>query len=598
MILRDRAAICAVFLLGLSTPAHADVEIKFGGRIQTDLRFQAEEKTTGKYYNKLTIPTGVARNENILKAKLNATYGRFGGVAEVDFVWRGYTNELNELGDLFLREELEPYRLEAHALYVEAADLFTEGLDLRVGQQLIMWGKGDQFNPTNTLNANDLEDKLLFGEQRANLMVRLDYTFIPGGLGEDTEDEPLWDSFTLTAVLIPIFKPALLPTSGLLGVAASDRLPFTDPGLRHRVHTEKWLSQTLYKWPTVVTSADPDEPEMSLDNMQYAFRFSGTAGDVDIALSYYYGRTDFPQPYRNVTTLDQTVPSGCDLKNPSDCARGLIKTDVSLTYPRIHVLGFNIAGQVDALGWISKKVKPIGFWLELGVYFPQEVNITLQQTNQIASQFPGEYPYGPYLAPDGRRPLVVESTPFAKWTLGMDYTFNKHIYMNLQWVHGMVDEFGAGDWINEGWAVRNGGVTQTLGDVLSKCVNMGDVTKNDGSQCAEETLLPRQQDYLVLGVDFKMLSDKLLLRLFTIWAMSGIFKERWDETSQQRVREHHSMFTAEGFSAIIYPELNYNFGRGFELGAGALIQLGNDDTKFGDPAAGGSQVWTRARFSF
>jgi hypothetical protein len=48
----------------------------------------------------------------------------------------------------------------------------------------------------------------------------------------------------------------------------------------------------------------------------------------------------------------------------------------------------------------------------------------------------------------------------------------------------------------------------------------------------------------------------------------------------------------------VLPEFNYNFGNGFELALGALLQLGADHTKFGDPAAGGSLVFTRARFSF
>ena len=49
---------------------------------------------------------------------------------------------------------------------------------------------------------------------------------------------------------------------------------------------------------------------------------------------------------------------------------------------------------------------------------------------------------------------------------------------------------------------------------------------------------------------------------------------------------------------MIYPELRYNFGGGFELHVGALLQFGKSYTKFGDPAGGGHQVFTRARYSF
>jgi len=65
-----------------------------------------------------------------------------------------------------------------------------------------------------------------------------------------------------------------------------------------------------------------------------------------------------------------------------------------------------------------------------------------------------------------------------------------------------------------------------------------------------------------------------------------------------RVVTTHSPFSKEGFSAVIYPDFNYNFGNGLELGLGALIQLGKEYTKFGDAAAGGSLIFTRGRFSF
>ena len=37
---------------------------------------------------------------------------------------------------------------------------------------------------------------------------------------------------------------------------------------------------------------------------------------------------------------------------------------------------------------------------------------------------------------------------------------------------------------------------------------------------------------------------------------------------------------------------------GLRKAAILLIQLGKDYSKFGDPAAGGSTVWTRGRFAF
>jgi hypothetical protein len=48
---------------------------------------------------------------------------------------------------------------------------------------------------------------------------------------------------------------------------------------------------------------------------------------------------------------------------------------------------------------------------------------------------------------------------------------------------------------------------------------------------------------------------------------------------------------------VVYPEVSYNFGNGLELSSGALLQFGKTYTKFGDPTAGGSVAFARARFS-
>ena len=77
-----------------------------------------------------------------------------------------------------------------------------------------------------------------------------------------------------------------------------------------------------------------------------------------------------------------------------------------------------------------------------------------------------------------------------------------------------------------------------------------------------------------------------------------VWIEQWDEDSSSRVREHFGMFTKEGFSAVFYPEVQYNFGGGFELHAGALVYAGQEYSKFGSAETGASIIWTRARYSF
>ena len=88
-----------------------------------------------------------------------------------------------------------------------------------------------------------------------------------------------------------------------------------------------------------------------------------------------------------------------------------------------------------------------------------------------------------------------------------------------------------------------------------------------------------------------------LLRLFGVLDLTG-YERSFYSIREVRIFERFSPFSAEGFSASLFPELNYNFGSGLELGVGGLLNLGKIYTKFGDPAAGGSLVWTRARLSF
>jgi hypothetical protein len=274
--------------------------------------------------------------------------------------------------------------------------------------------------------------------------------------------------------------------------------------------------------------------------------------------------------------------------------KGLLETEVTLHYPRMHVYGLNAAGEIP-LDWISDALAGVGYRFEGALVVPSRS--TLKITNdELALEIPqpaGEYDYDADGSPGGPEPTVIEPTPFLKWTVGLDYTFGESIYVNAQWVHGLMDEYGAGDFITEGYAVRKSGVTSSDIDTISTCA----LLKN-GTTCAQEVLRRRLGDYIVVGVDYKFMNDNALFRLFTIVDVTGVTEEHWDKERKERVSTHHSVFSAEGFSAVLYPEFNYNFGNGLELGAGALFQLGKEHTKFGDPATGGDLVWTRGRFSF
>ncbi len=561
--------------------AYADLDRQFGGRLQSNIRFRPARKGLGDFFDRRELAPGIARNEYILKTKLNAQAGNFGGVIDVDFVWANFARA-NSFDDLTLRENVEPTRFEAHSAYVEGLDLIFEGLDLRVGQQIVSWGVGDQFNPTNNINANDVEDRLLYGVQQANLMAKLDYT--------------LDDYLSLSAVLIPVFKPALLPASGALALAAVERLPHLDPSFRRRLHAEAAAARE-FGFGTTVNSINVLTPETNFKNMQYAFRVATNIAEQDIAFSYYRGFSDFPQPVVNFAR--QVSNMQCDPSDMMNCVDGTIQTDVTLAYPRMHVAGLNITGEFDALGWISDIFNPIGYRIELGVFFPDQVRMQMLQDEIVIG--PVTRPAGSYEPlPGGQDPLIIDNTPFAKWTVGVDYTFNKYLYMNLQWVHGLFDEFGAGDFISEGYSVRGGGLsTRTRNEALDplNCA-LPELGELNPDVCVRELLRPRLGDFLVVGLDFKFNNGDGLIRFFSILDLTGFVEEDFDDRLGRRTQRKISPFSAEGISLVLYPEINYNFGSGFELGGGALVYIGKNYTKFGDPAAGGSVIFTRARFSF
>ena len=567
------------------------LDVQLGGGISSDVRFRIEEKSLGAWYDNHVLPVGFNRNENIASFRLKASISRFTGMLDLDFVLIGFADELDGVPGLSYRQDVHPYRLEAHAAWLGARDLFFRGFDLRFGYQLVQWGVGDQFNPTNLLNADDLEDPHLFGDQQANLMLKLDYTLL--------------NAVTFSAVAVPIFKPALLPSSGRLAIATTERLPFGDEELRWRVHSEQELSRTAIGLPTVVGSTVVQLPETNLRNTQLAFRIATTLARQDISLMFYRGFNDFPVPIRNVATVDASR-AGCefdpappavrdtDIDQDEECIDGVMSTETTLGFPRIHVIGLNLSGEIPGVG--------IGYRAEVGVFFPNRMAMRIYNPDVPPFVLAGEYDYDADGEPGGGEPPeVVSNKVFAKWTLGLDYRIAGHVMINAQWVHGMVDEFGAGDFLRpkHGHDVRYGeaiGWTPTEADgrpLLIDCATGG-----TGGECAREILRPKLADYLVFGVDVSFAREAGLFRVFTLWDLSG-YRERWfDLGSFERTEAFHHPFSKKGFSAVLYPSFAWDFGFGFELEVGALIKLGQDHTKFGDPAAGGSEVFLKGRYSF
>lgn len=513
--------------LGWSGAARADVDIKFGGQIASDIRYRlgGEEvppatptATVPFPSQQRLLPYGFSRNENLIKAQLTLSISdRVKAVGDVDFYWYGYS-DVNDIDANTLHERVDPYRLEANAAYVDVYKILPK-LDLRIGRQVVVWGTGDKFNPTNNVNTLDLSDPLLFGKALANNMVRLDWN--------------PWGDLIVTAVWVPIFRPAQLPRTAPLAVTTPNR---PAPVQEEFIRTS--LGQFASAMPPSQINVLTMQPDPSIENSQVGVRVAGRVAGLDMSASYYHGRWGIATPAWAVQKPNGVV-------------------DAIVMWPRMDVIGADLAGSIE-------KLKGLGYWVEAAVTFPQKVTygtyndifgghdpITWEPTNQKDSQ--GNQKFIPHLtAPEYQRGTVIPSDPFLKLTAGVDFTWNKYLYSNLQYVYGFIDEFGAG----------------------KQCF------ARDATTFADYRCEARIGHYLVVGSDIKLFNDQLLIRLF------GAFKvpQIGDEDPK--------------FTAVLFPQIAWAVWDATELSLGAFVFLGDHDTKFGDPAAGASEIFLKARFTY
>lgn len=152
---------------------------------------------------------------------------------------------------------------------VRPGDLYAEyaapRFDVRAGFSRIVWGRLDEFQPTDVVNPLDLARFLLEGRSEARLPVALVRTrvFLPA-------------SSTLEAVLVPAFR------AGRFDQLEEETSPFN-----------------LAAGAPVPPSP---EPATSWENVQGGGRFTSTIGRVDWGVSAYRGIAPFA-PYERFTML-------------------------------------------------------------------------------------------------------------------------------------------------------------------------------------------------------------------------------------------------------------------------------------------------------
>ena len=400
----------AVFLvaLGHGAPAVAETKVKVEtqGYIETDVRFSLPGKANERADGQLRF------NENRFAYQIDTEItSNVSARAAGRTVFVGFSNTPTAF-DLTQRAQVDPFWWELDAAYFDLRDLGgIEGLDLRAGRQVIRWGTADQFNPTNNLNPLDLRDPLLFGQNLANNAIKLDYN-----LGKDV---------VLTGVWVPVFRTTQLPLFGLKVLS--------DPAAARRRFGPSLLDS--FGDPVALGiqyDLRTNTPETSLRNSMAAAKVAFKLLGMDLSLSYFKGRFHTPRP---------------EVIKPSIVA-GKTSVQVEIGYPEMQAFGFDMTTSVPFL-------KGLGLWVEGALVFHDDLKTTIDLGG------------GPALA---QTLFEGKAGNFLKLTAGMDYSFTKQLYMNVQYLHGFVDEFGS----------------RQLGD------------------------------YVVAGIDIKSKSEKVLLRLFGV----------------------------------------------------------------------------------
>lgn len=353
--------ICLVFVLAFTTQILSQVAIN--GYVQTYNRLRLQQD--GRY----------TWNENRLDVKLEGNPSD--KIHYYSDVWLrafGFP-DARTTADLQRREKdrVQPWGLQFREAYVDIYGFLTDNLDVRVGRQRIAWGTADKLNPTDNLNPDDLEDIFDFGRHLGSNALRANYY-----LG----------NITLSGVFIPVFTPATLPYGDWVGA-------FTEP-----VSPPPGIAIGRYQDHLVL----PDN-KLS-ETSSFAFKMAGTLLDYDWSVSYYDGRDDLPLLTESSLTYNSDT--------------GQFDADVNLSFPRMRVIGADLAGAIGS----------VGVWAEGALSLPRKT----YQTTYITHPFIRFQPI---------RDVALDSRPYFKWVVGGDYTFKSGWYVNAQFLHGFIHERGA-----------------------------------------------------------------------------------------------------------------------------------------------------------
>jgi hypothetical protein len=171
-------------------------------------------------------------------------------------------------------------------------------VDFRIGRQIVVWGKADEFNPTDFINPEDYREFISLSKAERKIGIffpRIDYYM---------------GNFKLEIIMIPTFTPSEIPLdSAHPWIPIQIRQLYHDPRIR---------------------IAEADKPEGVLENAEYAARISAVMPGFDFSVCVYSGYFDIPVMVRT----------------------GFIPPDTTLltsSYKQYQAAGFDFATEIG--GW-------------------------------------------------------------------------------------------------------------------------------------------------------------------------------------------------------------------------------------------------------
>jgi hypothetical protein len=236
----------------------------------------------------------VDANRNTVDVKCTGGGEKAGFLAEAALELPGFS-EFSEIPDLAARGSVEPVALSLKEAYLDLYGFPFGAMDVRLGKQIVVWGKGDKINPTANVSPSDLSDIFDFGNK----------------LGINALQTNLYlDALTFTAIYSPVFTPSLLPENyiEILGLDA----------------------------PSIVSNT-VDKPSDDLEEgSQFAARLAFGIGGYDLSLSYCYGR--------------YTVPAVNEIVVKFGSLPSIEPTQTKSKFPRLQVVGIDLSGELFKLG--------------------------------------------------------------------------------------------------------------------------------------------------------------------------------------------------------------------------------------------------------